>query len=129
MKSLHRSTTSCPRFNLKNTLSHSLTVWFNRLLSQKLQSRYNHEISCDIRLGSLRTDTYICWYEWQLRFLLLRQCRNLPDADGRNLRRRLENHFLMTLLFISCSSVSINTLISPITSKISVADGPTMDCG
>lgn len=36
----------------------------------------------------------------------------------------------MTLLFISCSSVSNNTLISPITSKTSIADGPTMvmDC-
>lgn len=85
---------------------------------------------CDVRLDSLWTVTHICWYEWQLRFLRLRQVRNLPDAKGRNLRRRLENHFMMTLLFISCSSVSNDTLSSPITSKTSIADGTTVvdDC-
>ena len=74
--------------------------------------------------------TYICWYDWQLRFLWLRQRRNLTDADGRNALRRPENHFLISLLFISCSSVSSDTLISPITSNTSNADGPNMviDC-
>lgn len=35
----------------------------------------------------------------------------------------------MRLLFISCSSVSRDTLISPITSKISDTDGPTVAFG
>lgn len=74
--------------------------------------------------------TYICWYEWQLRFLRLRQVRNWADACGRSLLRRLENHLVMTLWFLSCSSVSRLSLISLITSRTSVADGTTMliDC-
>ena len=84
------------------------------------------DLSC--KSGHLWTITYICWYEWQLRFLRIRQCRNLPDADGRNPLRRPENHVMMTLLFLSCSSVSIDTLISPSTSRTSIAEGTTADC-
>lgn len=81
-------------------------------------------------LGSLWTVTYICWYEWQLRFLRLRQVRNLTEANGRNPLRRSENHFVRTLLFISCSSVRNDSLISPITSSTSIADETTVvfDC-
>lgn len=89
----------------------------------------SHQIS-NPQIDSLSSVTYICWYESQLRFLRLRQVKNLPDTEGRKKRRRLENHVVMMLLFISCSSVSSDTLISPITSKISDADGTTgvSDC-
>lgn len=72
---------------------------------------------------------YICWYEWQLRFLMPRQVRNWAEAAGRSLLRRLENHFVMTLWFLSCSSVSWSSLSSLIMSRTSVANGTTVFIG
>lgn len=73
--------------------------------------------------------SYICWYDWQLRFLRPRQVRNWGDTAGRSLLRRLENHLVMTLWFPSCSSVSRLSLSSLITSRTSVADGTTVPIG
>ncbi|TNN40920.1 hypothetical protein EYF80_048912 [Liparis tanakae] len=58
-----------------------------------------------------------------------RHSRNPPDGTVRNAPRRPENHSSTTALSVSCSSVSNNTLSSPITSKTTDADGITAVVG
>lgn len=120
--------------------THSLKV-----VDEHLQPGYNDEkknpewenileLSVEVKFSSLSYRrwilvTYTCWYDWQLKFLSVKQPRKLADADGRNKLRRPENQVPMAVLFISCSSVNIDSLICAITSRTTVADGTTVVVG
>lgn len=66
---------------------------------------------------SVKMDFYTLWKFWQLKFLPLKHCRNVLEANGRNGLRCSSNHAVMTL-----SSVSLSNRSSRSTSRITEPD-------